>query len=46
MTRSLLAALEAGSNPLDQKVWTLAAVAKALVNPISSGQPISRQRLS
>ncbi|KXU33068.1 methylase [Sphingobium sp. 22B] len=46
MTRSLLAALEAGSNPLDQKVWTLAAVAKALVDLISSGQPISRQRLS
>ncbi len=46
MTRSLLAALEAGSDPLDQKVWTLAAVVTALTDLIGSGQPITRQRLS
>ena len=46
MTRSLLAALEAGSDPLDQKVWTLAAVVTALTDLIASGQPITRQRLS
>ncbi|NML91237.1 methylase [Sphingobium sp. TB-6] len=46
MTRSLLAALEAGSDPLDQKIWTLAAVVKALVDLIATGQPIARQRLS
>lgn len=46
MTRSLLAALEAGSDPLDQKIWTLAAVVKALADLIPTGQAISRQRLS
>ena len=46
MTRSLLAALEAGSDPLDQKIWTIAAVALSLADLIRAGQPVSRQRLS
>ena len=46
MTRSLLAALEAGLDPLDQKIWTIAAVARSLADLIRVGQPVSRQRLS
>ncbi|WP_093022125.1 strawberry notch-like NTP hydrolase domain-containing protein [Sphingobium sp. YR768] len=46
MTRSLLAALESGSDPLDQKIWTIAAVARSLADLIHAGQPVSRQRLS
>ena len=46
MTRSLLAAFESGSDPLDQKIWTIAAVARSLSDLIRTGQPISRQRLS
>lgn len=46
MTHSLFAALEAGSDPLGQKVWTLGAVAQSLAESIVTGQPTTRARLS
>jgi len=46
MTSDLFAAITAGTGPLDQKIWTLASVAKDLCELIVSGQPINRHRLT
>ncbi|WP_423828325.1 strawberry notch-like NTP hydrolase domain-containing protein [Sphingobium yanoikuyae] len=46
MTSDLFAAITAGTGPHDQKIWTLASVAKDLCELIASGQPINRHRLT
>lgn len=46
MTSDLFDAITAGTGPHDQKIWTLASVARDLCELIASGQPVNRHRLT